>query len=110
VYSTGNAFADLIKFNSKNYLVWRRNMETQLQAVSQWEVVDGTITAPAPVDPVDCSPDKTCELNAWKLRSAHAYAEIVLCVEDDYGETIATRQKAQLAVTEKERGEDAQIC
>jgi len=28
-------------------------------------------------------------LNAWKLRSARAYAEIALRVDDDYGESIS---------------------
>ena len=51
VYSIGNTFAAFTKFNSKNYFVWRRNMETQLRALGQWEIVDGTIAAPRPVDP-----------------------------------------------------------
>ena len=50
-FSTGNAFASFSKFNGKNYFAWRRNMETQLKALGQWEVVNGTITAPAPVAP-----------------------------------------------------------
>jgi len=37
-----------------------------------------------PADPADRSPDQTRELNAWKLRSPRAYAEIVLHIEDDY--------------------------
>jgi len=49
-YSTGNAFAAFAKFNGKNYFAWRRTMETQLRALGQWEVVNGNITAPVPVD------------------------------------------------------------
>ena len=88
-YSTGNAFAAFTKFNGKNYFVWRRHMETQLRALGQWEVIDGTIAAPRPVDPDNPTADETRALDAWKLRSARAYAEIALRVDDDYGESIS---------------------
>jgi len=65
-------------------------METQLKALGQWEVVDGTTVQPNVVDPANPTPDETRQLTAWKLRAARAYAEIALRVEDEYGETIAT--------------------
>jgi len=63
-------------------------METRLRALSQWDVVNGTTTAPVPADV--SNPDETRQLEAWKLRAARAYAEIALRVDDDYGEVIAT--------------------
>ena len=88
-YSTGNAFATFAKFNGKNYFIWRRNMMTQLRALGQWEVVDGSIKALMPAIPNHPTPDKTHELNTWKLQVARAYAEIALQLDDDYGEVIA---------------------
>jgi len=64
-------------------------METQLRALGQWEVVEGTITAPTTAALGSPTPEETRDLNAWKLRAARAYAEIALRLEDDYGETIA---------------------
>jgi hypothetical protein len=58
--STGNAFAAFTKFNGKNCFVWKRNMETQPRALGQWEVVDGTFTAPTPYR--SCEPDCGREL------------------------------------------------
>jgi hypothetical protein len=57
-YSTGNAFAAFAKFNGKNYFTWRRNMQTQLKALGQWEVVDGSVTAPAIATPGNPTPDE----------------------------------------------------
>ncbi|HUC20060.1 MAG TPA: hypothetical protein VMR98_01030, partial [Candidatus Polarisedimenticolaceae bacterium] len=88
-YSTGNAFAAFAKFDGTNYFVWRRKMETQLRALGQWEVVEGTITAPTIAVLGSPTPEETRNLDAWKLRAARAYAEIALRLEDDYGETIA---------------------
>ena len=56
---------------------------TQLKALGQWEVVDGTVSAPT-ADPASPTPDETRAQAAWKLRVARAYAEIALRVEDDY--------------------------
>jgi len=89
-YSTGNAYSAFAKFDGKNYFAWRRNMETQLKALGQWEVVDGTISAPTPVVPATPTQDEVRELSAWKLRAARAYAEIVLRVGDDLGDVFAT--------------------
>ena len=44
-FSRGNAYAAFPKFNGKNYFAWRCNMETQLKALGQWEIIDGTTTA-----------------------------------------------------------------
>jgi len=57
-YSTGSSFSAFAKFNGKNYFAWRRNMEIQLRALAQWEVVDGTLTAPVPLDPANPTPDE----------------------------------------------------
>ena len=89
-YSTGNAYAAFSKFDGKNYFAWRRNMQTQLKALGQWEVVDGTVQAPTPVDPANPTPDEALEQTAWKLRAARAYAEIVLRTNDDLGDIYAT--------------------
>jgi len=89
-YSTGNAFAAFAKFNGKNYFAWRRKMETQLRALGQWEVVNGTTTAPVPANAANPTADETRQLDAWRLRTARAYAEIALRLDDDYGEVIDT--------------------
>jgi hypothetical protein len=89
-YSTGNAFSAFAKFDGKNYFTWRRNMQTQLKALGQWEVVDGSVTAPTIATPGSPSQDGARALAAWKLRAARAYAEIALRVEDDYGDAIAS--------------------
>jgi len=65
-------------------------MEIQLRALAQWEVVDGTLTAPVPLDPANPTPDEVRTSTAWTICVAHAYAEIALRVEDDFGEVIAT--------------------
>jgi len=57
---------------------------------AQWEVVDGTLTAPVLLDPANPTPDELHASTAWTIRVAHAYAEIALRVEDDFGEVIAT--------------------
>ena len=77
-YSTRNAFSAFSKFNGKNYFMWRCNMETQLKALGQWEVIDGTVTTPVPVVPANLTLEEVLEQSAWKLRVARAYAEIVL--------------------------------
>jgi len=77
-FSTGNAFAAFAKFNSKNYFVWRRKMVTQLQALGWWEVIDGTLTGPAPVNPANPTADEEWQLTSWRLRTSHAYAKIAL--------------------------------
>ena len=64
-YSTGNAFAAFMKFNGKNYFMWRCNMETQLKALGQWEVIDGTVTAPTIATPNAPTPDETRATAAW---------------------------------------------
>ena len=56
-------------------------MGTQLRALEQWEVIDGTLTVPVPASPL---PTETGAINAWKLRKARAYAEIALRLEDDH--------------------------
>ena len=53
-------------------------METQLKALGQWEVINGIITVPVPLDVNALTPDESKALAAWKLRTAHAYAEIAL--------------------------------
>ena len=98
-YSTGNAFSTFAKFNGKNFFIWRRKMETQPRALGQLEVVDGTLHAPVPAVPNQPTPDETREINAWKLRSARAYAEIALRLEDEYGETISTTDNPHTAWT-----------
>ena len=65
-------------------------MMTQLQALGQWEVVDGSIKALMPAIPNHPTPDKTCEINTWKLQVAHTYAKIALWLDNDYGEAITT--------------------
>ena len=56
-YSTGNAFASFPKFNG-NYFAWHRNMETELKALRQWEIIDGSITAPTPTTPATPTPEE----------------------------------------------------
>ena len=53
-------------------------METQLKALGQWEVIDGTVTTPVPVVPANLTPEEVLEQSTWKLRMARAYAEIIL--------------------------------
>ena len=89
-FSTGNAFNAFPKFDGKNYFAWRRNMETQLRALNQWEVVAGTLTAPVPAVAGQPTPDEGRAADAWILRAARAYAEIALRLEQDYSESIAT--------------------
>ena len=89
-FSTGNAFASFPKFNGKNYFAWRRNMETQLKALGQWEVVQGTITAPVPAIAATPTQEEIKSTVAWKLRAARAYAEIALRVEEDIGDVFGT--------------------
>ena len=89
-YSTGNAFNSFAKFNGKNYITWRRNMETQLRALGQWEVIEGVATAPTPATANQPTPDEARAITAWNLRAARAYAEIALRLEDDHSEAIAT--------------------
>lgn len=61
-------------------------METQLKALGQWEVINGIITAPVPVDVDAPTPEESKALTAWNLRAARAYAEIALRVEEDLGD------------------------
>ena len=61
-------------------------METQVRALGQWEVIDGIIMAPVPVDVNAPTPYESKALAARKLRAAHAYAEIALRVEEDLGD------------------------
>jgi len=89
-YSTGSSFSAFAKFNGKKYFAWRHNMEIQLRALAQWEVVDGTLTTPVPLDPANPTPDEVCTSTAWTIHVACAYAEITLRVEDNFGEVIAT--------------------
>jgi hypothetical protein len=65
-------------------------METQLKALGQWEIIDGTVRAPTPVNPAAPTPNEVREPAAWKLRTARAYAEIALRVEDDIGDVFTT--------------------
>ena len=44
--------------------------------------------APTVADPNAPTPNEVCTTAAWKLQAARAYAEIVLHVEDEYGEVI----------------------
>ena len=78
VYSTRNAFLAFSKFNGKNYFMWRHNMETQLKALGQWEVINGTVTTLVPVVPANPTLEEVLEQSAWKLCAACAYAEIIL--------------------------------
>ena len=53
-------------------------METQLKALGQWEVIDGTIMTLVPVVPANLTLEEVLEQSTWKLRAVHAYAEIIL--------------------------------
>jgi len=94
--------------NTRTAFIWRRNMETQLRALGQWEVVLGTVTAPVPAIPNQPTPDEIRRTNAWTLRSARAYAEIALRLDDEYGETIATTSEPHDAWTMLETSYGAQ--
>ena len=59
-------------------------METQRKALGQWEVIDGTVSAPTAADPDNLTFDETRARAAWRLRAARAYAEIALRVGDDF--------------------------
>ena len=65
-------------------------MVTQLRALGQWEVVNGTIHAHVPAGPDHQTQEETRQTEAWELRAARAYAENTLRLEDDYGEVIST--------------------
>ena len=65
-------------------------METELHALGQWEVIEGTVQAPTPATANQPTPDETRAINPWNLGAARAYAEIALRLEDDHSETIAT--------------------
>ena len=53
-------------------------METQLKALGQWEVIDGTVTTLVPVVPANPTLEEVLEQSAWKLHMVRAYAEIIL--------------------------------
>ena len=93
VYSTRNTFSAFSKFNGKNYFVWCHNMETQLKALGQWEVINGTVTTLVPVIPANLTPEEVLEQSAWKLHAVHAYAEIVLQVDDDLGDVFTCGER-----------------
>ena len=107
-FSTGNAFSAFAKFNGKNFFTWRRNMETQLRVLGQWEVIDGTAHVPVPVIPHQPTTIETCKANAWRLRAVQAYAEIALRLKEDYGEAIATTTNPRTAWTILETSYGAQ--
>lgn len=65
-------------------------MVTQLRALGQLEVVEGTLMPPVPADIAQPTADETKELNAWTLRNARAYAEIALRLEDEFSESISS--------------------
>src|SRR5258707_1036355 len=91
-YSTGNAYSAFAKFDGKNYFAWRRNMETQLKALGQWEVVDGTISAPTPVVPT--TPTMYYAIGSAPSSSARS------CVPPRSG----VQQKTQLLCLRSRRG------
>ena len=53
----------MAKFYGKNYLAWKRKMETPLPNKQN-------IPAPVPVDARNLIADKIHQLNAWRLRAA----------------------------------------
>ena len=65
-------------------------METQLKALGQWEVIDGTVTTPVPVIPANLTLEEVLEQSTWKLHMVCAYAEIVLQVDNDLRDVFAT--------------------
>ena len=65
-------------------------MEAQLKALGQWEVVQGTTTAPVPAIAATPTQEEIKSTVAWKLRAARAYAEIALRVEEDIGDVFGT--------------------
>jgi hypothetical protein len=107
-YSTGNSFAAVAKFNGKNYSAWREKMVTQLRALGQWMVVNGTIRAPVPATIGHPTPDENRQMEAWELRAARAYAGIALRVEDGYGGVILNITDPHEAWTALERSYGSQ--
>jgi hypothetical protein len=107
-YSTGDAFAIFAKFNGRNYFAWRQKMITQLRALGQWEVVNGTLRAPVPAVPNNPTPDEARQIEVWELRSARAYAEIALRLEDDYGGAILAISDPHVAWSTLERSYGSQ--
>jgi hypothetical protein len=65
-------------------------METQLKALGQWEVVEGTTTAPIPAIPATPTQEEEELAAVWKLRAARAYTEIALRVEEGIGDVFGS--------------------
>ena len=76
--TTGNGFSTFAKLTRENYYQWQQNMTTLLHGLNQYEMVDGTLTAPT----------EPSLLAAYRLRAARAYMEIALRIEPEWKQPI----------------------
>ena len=69
--------------NATNWGQWADNMEAYLSTKELGEYVDGSMPAPAPVDPNAPTADEKKQLSEWKSKAAKASGEIWLALEDN---------------------------
>jgi len=82
-WSSGSAFGAFDKLKgTENYYQWSKRIIDTFEALNQYEVITGAVTAPVPADPANISTAEAAVLKAWKQRARRAYIEISLCVED----------------------------
>src|ERR1700749_2753096 len=76
--TTGNCFSNFAKLTHENYYQWQQNMTTLLHGLNQYEMVDGTLTAPT----------EPSLLAAYRLGAARGYREIALRIEPEWKQPI----------------------
>ena len=79
-----------------NYHEWRVSTHTLLHTLRQWDVIDGTETAPTPVDPQAPTPDKVAALQAWHVRLWALYIEITYQCDNTVKTTISNLEDPKL--------------
>ena len=82
-WSSGSAFGAFDKLKgTENYYQWSKRIIDIFEALNQYEVVTGAVTAPPVVDPAHPTTAETAALKLWKQRTRRAYIQISLRVED----------------------------
>ena len=95
--SSGSAFSACEKLRgASNYHEWRVSTCTLLHTLRQWDVIDGTETAPTPVDPWAPTPDEAAALQAWHVRSWALYIEIMYQCDNTVKTTIGDLEDPKL--------------
>jgi hypothetical protein len=81
--STGSAFAAFDKLQgAKNYISWKKDMSTVLEALQQWEVVTGAEKAPVPADASKPTEEETAAIKAFGVRKVSTFMEISFRIAD----------------------------